>query len=470
MTMQPDSSQAVISPGDQQRRSRAIFSWYLFDWAAQPVSTLITTFVFAPFFVDYIASDPDTGTAHWGWALAAAGIIVALLSPVLGAIADAAGRRKPWIAIFSIPLITGAFMLWFGEPGASYAVWVTLIGVFLATIGAEFATVFTNAMMPSLVTPSHMGRLSGSGWAIGYFGGVVSLIILLGLLVGDPDDGKTFFGLSPLFSLDPASYEGVRAAGPLTIIWYLVFVPPLFLFTPDRPQLMPTRSAIRIGLRNLAETFRHIRRYRNVVRYLIARMIYADGLVGLFAFGGVYATSTFSWGTTEFLLFGMLVVIAAVPGAFLGGRIDDRIGSKPVIVGSLIILIIASITALSITSDRILFFIPVDPPAAGDGMFASIGERLYLLLGAIIGLVSGPLQAASRTLIIKLSPKDQITQFFGMFALSGKLTTFAAAASVAAITSITDSQRLGISTLIVFFVVGGVLLLRVDPTPRNQSD
>ena len=455
----------------QPASRRGVISWYLFDWAAQPVATLITTFVFAPFFVDYIAEgaghDSDSGQAIWGWTLAAAGIVIALLSPVLGAIADAAGRRKPWVAAFSVPLVIGCGLLWFTEPGASGAVAFALAGVFLATIGAEFATVFTNAMMPNLVRPDRLGRLSGSGWAIGYLGGVVSLVILLGLLVADPDDGETFFGLSPLFGLDPATYEGVRATGPLAVLWYLAFVPFLFLFTPDAPRMMAAGAAVRTGLRAIRGTLTGIRRHANAFRFLVAHMIYADGLAGLFAFGGVYATSTFGWGTTEFLLFGMIVVIAAVPGAFFGGRLDDRIGSKRIIVTALIILILASIAALSITSDRILFFLAADPAVEGDGMYATLGEKLYLLVGAIIGAVSGPLQAASRTLIVKLSPRDKVAEFFGLYALSGRLTTFLAAASVAAITALADSQRIGISVLLVFFVVGGLILLGVRPPARG---
>ncbi len=458
----PSDSAAAMPAG-----RRAVVSWYFFDWATQPVATLVTTFVIAPFFVDYIAADPDTGTAQWGWALAAAGFVVALLSPVLGAIADAAGRRKPWILGFSVPLVAGAILLWFGEPGAPYAVWTVLLGAFLATVGANFSEVFTNSMMPSLVHPDRMGRLSGSGWAIGYFGGMAALVIVIGLFVADPADGTTFLGLAPLFGLDPATYEGVRATGPLTAAWYVVFALPLFLFTPDAPRLMPARRAIRAGLRSLGETLRQLRRYRNIVRYLIARMIYADGLVGLFAFGGIYATSTFDWTTTEFLLFGMLVVTAAIPGTFLGGRLDDLLGSKRIIIGSLVILVAASVGALSITADRILFFVPIDPPPAGDGLYAGLGEQLYLLIGAVIGIVSGPLQAASRTLIIALSPREHMTQFFGMFALSGKLTTFTAAASVAAVTSLSGSQRVGIATLVLFFVAGGVLMLPVDPKRRD---
>lgn len=444
---------------------RGAFSWMLFDWAAQPVNTLVTTFVFPPFFVNVIAADSTTGQAIWGWAAAAAGIAVAVLSPVFGAIADAAGRRKPWIAAFSVLLVAGALLLWFTEPGSPAAIAAALIGFGLATLGDEFATVFTNAMMPSLTSEQRLGRLSGSGWALGYLGGMLALVVMLALFVADTDTGETFFGLTPLFGLDPATYEGVRAVGPLTAIWYIVFALPLFLFVPDAPRLMRIGAAVRSGWGALGQTLAGLRHHPNILRYLIARMIYADGLAGLFAFGGVYASSIFGWGTTETLLFGVIVIIAAVPGAWLGGRLDDRRGSKPVILISLVVLIVASLGALSVDASHILFMVPVDPPTEGDGLFAAPGERLYLGFGAAIGAVAGPLQAASRTLLVRLAPRDSLTQFFGLYALSGRLTTFLASGAVALLTTASDSQRIGISVLVLFFVVGAVLMRRVHGTP-----
>src|ERR1700688_4467704 len=194
----------------------AVISWIFFDWAAQPYFTLITTFVFAPYFATHVASDPASGQSLWGFATAAAGLLIALLSPVLGAIADASGRRKPWIAAFGALLVIGSGLMWFGKPGDVSVIPPLLIAYGIATIGVEFATVFNNAMMPSLVPPDKIGRLSGSGWALGYVGGVLSRMLVLGVLAASRETGRTLFGFMPLFGLDPVSHQGDRITGPLT--------------------------------------------------------------------------------------------------------------------------------------------------------------------------------------------------------------------------------------------------------------
>ena len=193
----------------------AVISWIFFDWAAQPYFTLITTFVFAPYFATHVASDPASGQSLWGFATAAAGLLIALLSPVLGAIADASGRRKPWIAAFGALLVIGSALMWFGKPGDPSVIPGLLLAYGIATIGAEFATVFNNAMMPTLVPPNQIGRLSGTGWATGYIGGILSLILVLGFLAASPETGRTLFGFTPLFGLDPVMHEGDRISGPL---------------------------------------------------------------------------------------------------------------------------------------------------------------------------------------------------------------------------------------------------------------
>ena len=225
-----DAAQQRVYP-----RRAAVVSWIFFDWAAQPYFTLITTFVFAPYFAAHVAPDAASGQALWGFATAAAGIVIALLSPVFGAIADATGRRKPWIAAFGAMLVVGSCLMWIGRPGAPELIVPLLAAYVLATIGVEFATVFNNAMMPTLVPPERIGRLSGTGWATGYIGGIVSLILVLGFLAANPDSGRTLFGLQPLFGLDPVTHEGDRISGPLTGLWFIVFVLPMFLFTPDYP-------------------------------------------------------------------------------------------------------------------------------------------------------------------------------------------------------------------------------------------
>ena len=439
----------------------AVASWLLFDWAAQPFFTLVTTFVFAPYFASRIAATPVEGQALWGYATGAAGLVIALLSPALGAIADAGGSRKPWIAAFSVLLVAGSFALWWAAPGADQAVAIALVAFAVGTIGAEFATVFTNAMMPDLVDESRLGRLSGTGWGIGYVGGLVSLVVALGFLVGDPATGRTLFGVTPVLDLDAARFEGDRATGPFTAIWYVVFVLPLFLFTPDVPRRLGFRPAVRRGLADLGETIAGLRRHANAARYLLANMLYTDGLVALFAFGGIYAAGTFGWTSIELGLFGILLTVTGTIGALLGGLLDDRIGPKRVILGALSVLIFASLGILSVDGSHVAFVIAATPPVPGDGLFASPSEQAYLVLGALIGAMAGPLQAASRTLMVKVSPRERMTQFFGLYALTGKVTSFIGPLSIGALTAFSGSQRIGISVLVVFFAAGGLILVKV---------
>src|ERR1700732_944171 len=348
----------------------AVISWIFFDWAAQPYFTLITTFVFAPYFATHVASDAASGQSLWGFATAAAGLLIALLSPVLGAIADASGRRKPWIAAFGALLVIGSSLMWFAKPGDPSVIPPLLLAYGLATIGAEFATVFNNAMMPTLVPPDQIGRLSGTGWATGYVGGILSLILVLGFLAASPDTGRTLFGFTPLFGLDPVTHQGDRISGPLTGIWFIVFVLPMFLLTPDYPAKRPVRGAMREGLVELRQGLRELPKQKSLAAFLLANMIYTDGLVSLFAFGGIYAAGTFGWNTIQIGTFGIILAIAGTFGAWLGGKLDDALGSKRVISGSMIVLLLAIIAILLVDRDSILF-VKVAPPAPGGALFSS---------------------------------------------------------------------------------------------------
>jgi UMF1 family MFS transporter len=459
MTVIASEAAGAEIPREYPRRA-AVISWIFFDWAAQPYFTLITTFVFAPYFAGFVAPDPAQGQALWGFATAAAGLMIALLSPVLGAIADASGRRKPWIAGFGSLLVIGASLMWLGKPGDPSVIPSLLLAYAIASVGVEFATVFNNAMMPTLVPPEKMGRLSGTGWATGYVGGILSLILVLGFLAANPETGRTLFGLAPLFGLDAISHQGDRITGPLTGIWFIIFVLPMFLFTPDYPAKRPIRAALREGLSGLKRTLGELRKQKSVATFLLANMIYTDGLVSLFAFGGIYAAGTFGWHTIQIGSFGILLAIAGTFGAWLGGRLDDKLGPKRVIAGSLLILLLAVGAILLVDKDSILF-VKVAPPAPGGPLFSGAAERAYLLLGCLIGAAGGPLQAASRTLLIRLAPKDRIAQYFGLFALTGKVTSFIGPLLIGAITAATSSQKAGMALLVVFFAAGLGLLTRV---------
>jgi UMF1 family MFS transporter len=438
----------------------AVVSWIFFDWAAQPYFTLITTFVFAPYFATHVAPDPATGQSLWGFATAASGIVIALLSPVLGAIADASGRRKPWIAGFGALLVIGASLMWIGKPGDVSVIPPLLLAFSIATVGAEFATVFNNAMMPTLVPPERIGRLSGTGWATGYVGGILSLVLVLGFLAANPESGRTLFGLKPLFGLDPVSHQGDRISGPLTGLWFVVFVLPMFLWTPDYPAKQPLRDALRQGLIGLRQTLSELPRQKSLAAFLLANMIYTDGLVSLFAFGGIYAAGTFGWDTIRIGTFGIILAVAGTFGAWLGGKLDDNLGAKRVIAGSMTILLAAIVAILLVDKEHILF-VQVAPPEPNGPLFAAASERAYLFLGCLIGAAGGPLQAASRTLLIRMAPKDRIAQYFGLFALTGKVTSFMGPLLIGIVTAATDSQKAGMATIVLFFVAGLALLARV---------
>jgi UMF1 family MFS transporter len=438
----------------------AVISWILFAWAAEPFFTLMTTFVFAPYFATHVAADPATGQALWGFATAAAGLTIALMSPVLGAIADASGRRKPWIAAFGTLLVIGASLMWFGRPGDPSVIPPLLLAYGIASVGVEFAIVFNNAMMPTLVPSDRIGSLSGTGWATGYLGGILSLILVLGFLAASPETGRTLFGFAPLFGLDPVTHQGDRITGPLTGIWFVVFSLPMFLWTPDYPAKHPVRQALREGLTDLRRTLAELPKRKSLAAFLLANMIYTDGLVSLFAFGGIYAAGTFGWNTIQIGTFGIILAIAGTFGAWLGGKLDDKLGPKRVIAGSMTILLFSIVAILLVNKDSILF-VAVAPPVPGGALFASSAERVYLLLGCLIGAAGGPLQAASRTLLIRMAPKDRIAQYFGLFALTGKLTSFIGPLLIGLITAITASQKAGMAVLVLFFVAGLALLARV---------
>src|ERR1700749_3367393 len=297
----------------------AVISWIFFDWAAQPYFTLITTFVFAPYFATHVAADPASGQSLWGFATAAAGLAIALMSPILGAIADASGRRKPWIAAFGGLLVIGSGLMWFGKPGDTKVIPPLLLVYAIATVGVEFATVFNNAMMPTLVPPDKIGRLSGTGWATGYIGGILSLILVLGFLAASPETGHTLFGFNPLFGLDPVTHQGDRITGPLTGVWFIVFVLPMFLLTPDYPAKHDLRTALREGVLQLRPTLCELPRGKSIAAFLLANMIYNDGLVSLFAFGGIYAAGTFGWNTIQIVPFGIILAIPGTFGGWFGG-------------------------------------------------------------------------------------------------------------------------------------------------------
>jgi UMF1 family MFS transporter len=417
--------------------TRGLVGWALFDWANSPFTTLIVTFVFSVYFSLGIVGDEIRATQLWGNAVSISALIIAVMAPILGAIADAGGPRKPWLLGFTALCVLGSAMLWGAGPEERFIAWA-LIWFVIANVGFEFGVVFTNAMLPDLVPHSRLGRWSGWAWGLGYFGGLAAIIVALVAFVQADQ---------PLFGLDKDTQEHVRVVGPLAAAWLAVFAIPLFLWTPDRPRTgTPLGQQISGGLRSLSRTLGQLRAQANTVRFLIARMIYTDGLITIFAMGGLFAAGTFGMSIEQVLIFGIVLNVTAGIGAAGFGWIDDRIGAKRTLL--------ISVAGLLIT--------------AGGAVFAPTATWFWVF-GSALGIFVGPAQAASRSMMARLSPPAQSTEYFGIYALTGKATAFLGPALVASITAATESQRLGLSVTLVFFVVGGLLLLTVRENPETAT-
>ncbi len=442
-----------------------IRAWMFFDWAAQPFFTVVITFIFGPYFVARLSSDAVAGQAAWGYTITIAGLLIAILSPVLGAIADASGRRKPWIAFFALIKVIALLLLWQAAPGSP--LWLPMLCIILAMVAAEFSIVFNDSMMPRLIPAQDIGRVSNRAWGLGYAGGLIVLFGVLLLLAGNPQSGKTLLGIAPLFGLDANQGEDARITGPVAALWYALFILPMFLLTPDARKGVPLRQAVANSLRELKSTLSELKTRVNLLRFLIARMIYQDGVNGLLALGGTFAAGMFAWQTIEMGVYGILLLVIAIGGCAYAGRLDTRWGSKKVVQLSLLCLIVATLGIISTGPGYTLFgLIQLSTEDTG-GLFATAAEKAYIIFGLLIGVAFGPVQASSRSYMARSVEVAEAGKYFGIYALAGRATSFLAPLSVATITSLTGSARLGMVALIVFLVVGLVLLWKVSYPAKN---
>lgn len=407
---------------------RAALSWALYDWANSPFATLIVTFVFPAYFATAVVGDQVAGQAQWGFAMGLSGLVVALTAPVFGAVADVTGRRKPWLFGFTVLCAAASAGLFWVRPEVS-AVPLAIILVVLANWGFEGAGVFYNAMLPDVAGPGRIGRLSGWAWGLGYVGGLTALALaLVGLVMPE----------APWFGIPKEDAAHVRSVGPLVALWLLVFAMPLFLWTPEAGPAVPAEGRVRAALASLARSLGEVARLGAVGRFLIAHMLYADGLATLFAMGGVFVAGVYGFALDEVMLFGILLNVTAGIGAVGFAWLDDRVGSRPTVLMALVGLLVA-----------------------GAGVLLADSRAMVWVLGGALGLFVGPAQAASRSYLAHLAPAERRTELFGLFALSGKATAFLGPWSVGLVTAATGSQRAGMAMILAFFAMGGLILLTI---------
>ncbi len=398
---------------------------------------MIQTFIFAAYFTSSIAENETTGTAQWGFTIGLAGFVIAILAPILGSIADVGGPRKPWVYFFASISIVSTSLLWFAEPGLDFLTY-SLVLAFFGTVGAELSLIFYNAMLPDLAPPDKIGRWSGWGWSLGFAGGIVCLVVGYFVL---------FLNGASLFGLDESMEQHTRSTFLFTGIWYAVFTIPFVLRTRDVPSRKKKYDqAIKDGLTTLWQGLKLLKKEKDIFRFLFARLFYNDALVTIFAMGGVYAAGSFGFETADIFYFGIALNLTAGLGSYGFAWMDDKSGSKSTILISLIGLIVPVIAVIFVKS---VFW--------------------FWIWGLLLGVFVGPVQSASRTLMGRMAPKEKRNQMYGLFALSGKVTSFAGPMLVGWITLIMDNQRWGMGVILVMLVIGLVLMLGVKEVSTNHE-
>ena len=438
---------------------KRIWGWMIFDLAQQPYATLGLTFIFGPYFAAVAtarfareglspAEADAAAQSLWGTGQTVAGLVIAFTAPVLGALADASGRRMPWIAGFSVIAVICAASLWVLEPDGAMLI-PALVLFFAGFVAAESATNVNNALLPSLATGPMIGRISGSGAALGYWGGVVSLILVL-LLFAENAAGVTLLGHPPALGLDPEMREGTRATGPIIAAWYAVFIIPFFAWVRDAGPVARARVTPRLIAARLAETLRDVMRRPSLAAFLAASMLYRDALAAIYAFGGLYATLVLGWSVIEIGVFGIIGAVAAAVLTWAGGLADARTGPKPVIRASVWVLIGVSVLVVSMDRDS-LFGVALAPGS-------KLPDILFYVCGALIGGAGGALYAASRSLMVRHADPARATEAFGLFALSGRATAFLAPMAITFATWMSGSVRAGLVPVIALFALALFLL------------
>ena len=438
-------------------------AWTFYEFAGGPYFVVVQIFVFASYFANaVVVNDPVNGQAYWGYIGGIAGFLVALSSPFIGAIADKFGPRKPGIVLFTLLALPFMAGLWLATPGA--VVWAALC-VICTSLLFELGYIFHNAMLPAIAPANRIGILSAGGYAMSYAGAMSAF--------------GAWFAL-PALGLGGGAENGFaqeRGAGLLAAVFAAVFLAPLVLMTPDVPRTGRTLGAcIREGVASLYATIRKVRAYRNIVLFLVARMVYYDGLVAVFAFIGIYAASEFGWGQ-EVAIYGLLIIVTAAVSAVVGGLVDDAVGSKRTIQISLVIFSICLAANLGTGPERIWYLITLTPDQAAGQLpligpvLAAIGfdrlpEQVFVLVGILGGLFIGPALSSSRTLMARLAPPAQVAEFFGLYNLTGRATAFLAPTAIGLMTQASGDQRAGLGVIFIFIGIGFTLLLFVREPRR----
>ncbi len=471
------AGQELSSAGTPVADRKGQLGWILFSGARDFYGIICTVYIFAPYVANTVVGDPVRGQVLWGYVSGISGLMVALLGPCLGAIADVAGRRKPWIAVFLATMVPSLFVLWWSLPNdGGIGIWATIALFTWLAAAYYFTDVFYGAMLPSLAGNDRLGLLSGYAVVFSQFSALIGLLVLFFCFMLPGQVDWSFVPSQPLFGLDAASYETSRISAPVGGLWLLLFSLPLFMFTPDTPRnkSVTIPQAVTSGLKRVVQTARQLRHYRNVATFLLTRMFFADGQLGIMTFGAIYAVGTFKWEPLTLTAYGVLMTLFSISGGFIGGWLDKGLGSKRTIIVAVAVTSLGLMLALSITPSSIFFFFHYPPDAIPTSylpFFKTLPELIYLLIILILVIFNTAAYVSSRAMLARIAPLGKMGEFFGLFALSGTATAFLGPVLVGFATYWSGSQRVGMAALLLLLGIGfaGMFLVREERATEVPS-
>lgn len=415
------------------RRLREIVAWCLYDFANSSYTTLIVTVAFSVYFRDAVVNASDnSGDRLWGMANFLAMLTVALAAPILGAVSDYSRRKKFFLIVTTLQTVSATALMFFVGPGD---VFLGMLLFILGTIGFEGGYVFYNSFLPDVSTPETIGRISGWAWAVGYAGGLLSLVLAWPLISKPLKDGS---GL-----LDPGAVTGRQTSFLLVAVFFGVFALPAFIWLREpSPQgrLDGLRDYLRIGFRRVGETLSHLREFREAGKFVLASLFFTDGITTVISFSAIYATTTFHFSSGDLVFLFLALNIIAFPGALAAGYLADSIGAKRTIVLSLLVWIVVVIVGCT-AQNRAMFW----------------------LMATLAAIGMGSTQAVGRSFMAQVTPPSRESEFFGFYVLSGKFASMFGPLLFGLVSQASGSQRLAVLSLLPFFLVGLGLMLWIDP-------
>ncbi|MBD8606277.1 MFS transporter [Aeromicrobium sp. CFBP 8757] len=445
--MTPSSPVPARAVADTTRRGPVI-AWSLWDWGSAAFNAVIVTFVFSVYLTDAVGEDlsgPVSASSWLGWAVGAASLVIAVLAPVMGQRSDASGHRKRSLALLTTSVVVVTALMFLVEDSPDF-LWLGLVLIAVGTVLFELAQVPYFAMLRQVSTPATVGRVSGVGWAFGYLGGIVLLVIVyVGLISGD----------GGLLGVSTDNGLNIRWVAVVAAVWFLAFSIPVLLMVPELPATALLHGESHVPDVGFRESYRVLfaeirtmwREDRHTLQFLIASALFRDGLAGVFTFGAVIAVSVYGFTDDTVIPFGIAANVAAATGALVAGRLDDRLGPRRVIVFSLVAMLVAGV---------VLLFVQ--------------GMAGFWVFGLVLCLFVGPAQSASRTYLVRLTPPGKEGQHFGLYAMTGRAASFLAPTLFGLFAFVFGDDRWGIVGIMLVLLVGLLALLKVPALTRDRAD